>query len=323
MPWPTKIGSRGTGKSGNSHDHSDLEVFASAVGNPFLKSGSEPDPVLGMSRTPRGAVNRTSDRTERVQRWAVALLTVLLHALFALFLMAPPTPITMTTPAGQAGGSAMEVTLIDESLSLPSPAPPPEPEPPHRKPQRPKKPKTSRVIAPTPVVQAVIPMPSEVADSSVTPPEPLTTEDEPPETSEPPAHDWSPPTRMRQDDNARANAALAAKLGGNRGRSNNAVPVGTNMGVDGFNVYYDLFDEDRLRAWRKQGITELFLPMPGTYRIMVCPLEVALRRGSGACRMVEMDSPELKSIGDAREVIHIQRVYHLGEQVWSGPGPYR
>ena len=82
-------------------------------------------------------------------------------------------------------------------------------------------------------------------------------------------------------------------------------------------------DRDRLRAWRNQGITELFLPMPGTLRRMVCPLEVALRRGSGNCRMVEMDSPELKFIGDAREVIDIQRVYRLGEEVWSGPGAYR
>ena len=95
------------------------------------------------------------------------------------------------------------------------------------------------------------------------------------------------------------------------------------MGVDGFHVYYDLADEDRLRAWRRQGMTELFLPMPGTLRLMVCPLEVALRRGSSECRMVEMDSPELRFIGDAREVINVQRVYHLGDEVWSGPGAYR
>ena len=116
---------------------------------------------------------------------------------------------------------------------------------------------------------------------------------------------------------------MAARLGSNRGRSNNAAPVGTNRGVDGFHVYYDLADENHLRDWRKQGITELFLPLPGTRRLMVCPLEVALRRGSGECRMVEMDSPELKFIGDAREVIDIQQVYHLGDKVWSGPGAYR
>jgi hypothetical protein len=176
-------------------------------------------------------------------------------------------------------------------------------------------------------VQSAIPVPAQVADSSDTPTEPPSTEPEPTDaardTAERPVIPFGPQPGVRQDDNARANAALAAKLGSHRGRSNNAAPVGTNMGVDGFHVYYDLADEDRLRAWRNQGITELFLPMPGTLRLMVCPLEVALRRGSGECRMIEMDSPELRFIGDAREVINVQRVYHLGDKVWSGPGAYR
>lgn len=95
------------------------------------------------------------------------------------------------------------------------------------------------------------------------------------------------------------------------------------MEVDGYQVYYELISETRLRAWRDQGMTELFLPLPGTRRYMVCPLEVALRRGSGACRMVEPDAPELEAIGDARQVINMQRVYKLGEVVWRGPGPYK
>jgi hypothetical protein len=272
-----------------------------------------------MSSTPPGAVNQALDRFERLQRWAAVLLTALLHVLFLLFLMSPPTPITITTPQGQAGGSsAMEVTLIDE---LPS-QPPPAPEPMHRKPVHPKRPKTSRAIAPrppTPVVQLV--------DNSNTPTVLPITEPEPPDatrdTTELREQAFGPRPGLVSYDNASANAALAAKLGRNRMRNNDAPPVGTNMGTDGFQVYYDLADEDRLRAWRNQGVTELFLPLPGTLRRMVCPLEVMLRRGSGECRMVEMDSPELKSIGDAREVIKIQRVYHLGEEVWSGPGDYR
>lgn len=95
------------------------------------------------------------------------------------------------------------------------------------------------------------------------------------------------------------------------------------MEVGGYQVYYDLLDEARLRAWRDQGMTELFLPLPGTRRLMVCPLEVALRRESSACRLVEPDAPELKNIGDARDVITMQRVYRLGEVLWSGPGAYR
>lgn len=272
----------------------------------------------GRSGTPPGAVNLALDRTERVQRWVAALLTVLLHVLFLLFLMSPPEPITMTAPQGQAAGSttsAMEVTLLDEPISQTPPPPVPVP----RKPATPKKPKTPRAIAPrppTPVVQ-LAETPDTPTVLPITEPEPS---DAPDDTAERP---FGPPPGFRSNENARASEALAAKLGRNRGRSNEVAPVGINMGVDGFQVYYDLADEDLLRAWRNQGMTELFLPMPGTLRRMVCPLEVALRRGSGECRMVEMDSPELQHIGDAREVINIQQVYRLGKQVWSGPGAYR
>lgn len=280
-----------------------------------------------MSRTSRQAIKRPQDRTERVQRWTAALLTALLHMLLVLLVTQAP-PITIATPQGEAGGSTMDVTIIDETLP-PSPA---EPVPPVRKPVSLKKPKAPRAIKrplSTPVAQAAVPMPPEAADSSDTSTVPPTTAPEPADTSRDavdearPAHVRGQPPGMRPDDAARANAALAAKLGSSRGRSNNPPPVGPSMGVDGFQVYYDLDNETRLRAWREQGMTELFLPMPGTRRLMVCPLEVALRRGSSACRMVENDSPELKSIGDAREVIKIQRVYQLGDVVWSGPGPYR
>ena len=70
-------------------------------------------------------------------------------------------------------------------------------------------------------------------------------------------------------------------------------------------------------------MTEVFLPLPGVRQLMVCPLETALRRDSGACRLVEPDDPELASIGDAREVIAMYQVYRRGQPVWTGPGPYR
>lgn len=270
-----------------------------------------------MSRTLRQAPKGPQDRTERVQRWTAVLVTTLLHVLLVLLVTQAP-PITIATPQGEAGGSKMDVTLIDETL----PPTPPEPVPPVRKPASPKRPKALRAIKhplPTPVVQASVPKPPEAPDTSNLPPTPASEpSDAPRDTVE-----VGFPTRARPDDVARANSALAAKLGSNRGRSNSAPPIGPNMDVDGFNVYYDLVNETRLRDWRNQGMTELFLPLPGTRRLMVCPLEVALRRGSSACRMVESDAPELKSIGDAREVINIQRVYQLGEMVWSGPGPYR
>lgn len=209
----------------------------------------------------------------------------------------------------------MEVTLLDEThpplhdpaLAVRPPVKPPE------------APRAIKRPPATPVVQAALPTPPEAAGTSTTAPPPAP---EPPDTRRDTA-EIGFPMRAHPDDAARANAALAAKLRGNRGQSHDAPPVGPNMGVDGFHVYYDLANETRLRAWRDQGMTELFLPLPGTRRLMVCPLEVALRRGSGACRMVEMDSPELKAIGDAREVIKVQRVYQRGVVVWSGSGAYR
>jgi len=275
-----------------------------------------------MSSPSRRAIEGPEDRIERVHRWMAALVTALLHVLLLLVLMQDP-PIIMATPQSEAGGSAMNVTLIDQTLP-PSPA---EPVPPVHKPVLPRKPKAPRAIKRLlpPPVEATIPMPpDEAADASTAPPTPTP---EPPDTARDtvpvnrPPHMAGQPPGMRPDD--AASAALAAKLGSGRGHSNDPLPAGSNMGVDGFHVYYGQVDETRLRAWRDQGVTELFLPMPGTRRIMVCPLEVALRRGSGECRMVEFDSPELKVIGDAREVIRVQRVYQLGDMVWSGPGPYR
>lgn len=268
-----------------------------------------------MSRTSRPLVEGPPDRTERVHRWTAALATVLLHALLVLLVTRPPEPATPATPRG-GGGSRMDVSLLDDTRAPPPHDPaltvrPPVPV------TRPKAPRAIPRPPSVPVVQGVVPMPPEAADTA-----PAATAAAP----EPPRRDTAEigfPMRTRPNDADQANAALAAKLGRNRGPSDEARPVGPNVGADGFEVYYNLFDETRLRAWRDQGMTELFLPMPGTRRLMVCPLEVALRRGSGACRMVEMDSPELKSIGDAREVIRVQRVYQRGVMVWSGPGAYR
>lgn len=276
-----------------------------------------------MSRTTRQPVKRPSDRTERVHRWTAALATALVHTLLVLLVTQPPSPLVTSRPRGGASGSRMDVTLLDETPSPPPRDPalavrPPAPV------TRPKAPRAIQRPPSPPVAQATVPAPPEAADAST---EPATPAPEPPEARRDTA-EIGFPLRTRPNDAARANAALAAKLGSRRRPGDDespaeARPVGPNMDVDGFQVYYDLANETRLRAWRDQGMTELSLPMPGTRRIMVCPLEVALRRGSGPCRMVEMDSPELKSIGDAREVIRIQRVYQRGTVVWSGPGPYR
>src|SRR3546814_17308342 len=70
-------------------------------------------------------------------------------------------------------------------------------------------------------------------------------------------------------------------------------------------------------------MTDPFLPRPGTRLVMVCPLEIALHRDSGACRMFEPDDPELEAIGDARDVITMQRVYRLSTVLWRGPGAHQ
>ena len=66
----------------------------------------------GMTRTSRHTIRRARDRTERRQRWTAALATALLHLLLVLLVM-PSPPISTTTPSGRAGGSAMEVTLLE------------------------------------------------------------------------------------------------------------------------------------------------------------------------------------------------------------------
>ena len=68
---------------------------------------------------------------------------------------------------------------------------------------------------------------------------------------------------------------------------------------------------------------ELNPDIDGEQRIDLITLETALKRESGPCRLIEPDSPELANIGDAREAINMQKVYRMGEVVWSGPGAYR
>src|SRR5690606_11938091 len=99
--------------------------------------------------------------------------------------------------------------------------------------------------------------------------------------------------------------------------------AGRAMDVGGYQVTYELLGERKLRAWSEQGMAEAAIPLPGTRHFMVCPAEVALRRGASKCRMVDPASPEMIGIGDAREVISVRYVYHLGKLVWRGPGPYR
>ena len=259
---------------------------------------------------------------ERLQSWVAGLLSGTLHLAILLLAMLAE-PVTMQPPQGAAaGGSRVEVVMIGEtpdtaplSVAPPVNAPavqtpqPPQPDPAEAAPVPPR-------VQPTPVVQADEAMQRRRARPAASSPPPTP-------TTHRRAHVWGQPPGMLPQDHAPVNAGTAASPSTDRGRRHATTASETSLEVGGFQVLYDVRSEQRLRQWRDEGITELFLPLPGTRDYMVCPLEIALRRESGACRLLDPDDPEMAGIGDAREVISMHRVYRRGELVWRGPRAYR
>lgn len=287
--------------------------------------------------------------TERLQRWIAALASALLHLLLLLLLLYASKP-TMTAPAGAAGGSRMKVDFVGEAPPTDQPEHPPRSATtgrhPHPRPPRPRPPTATRVQS-TLVAQARDPVPPPDARAAQQPPAPEQRPSEPQPDASPTPDEAAPsrsqattasppsgaqrhpetwtgrPPGMLDRDTARENAGMADSAAINRGNGRAADTSGPSMEVGGYQVYYDLHSETLLRSWKEQGMTEVYILLPGTDSRMVCPLEIALRRGSGKCRLLAPDSPELKAIGDARQVITMMDVYHQGERVWHGPGPYR
>lgn len=268
-------------------------------------------------RTRAGTGSRAD---ERPYAWTAALLSGLLH--LALLLLAASTPpMTPATPQGTAG-SRVEVVMIGETPESAPPtevpptpvpaAPEPAPSPPDPAPPSPSLPD----VQPTPADRAEQPLPSRQArpPAASPPPTPATRR---------PAHVWGQPPGMLPEDHAPANAGRAPSPALDQGRRYDASASEPNLEVGGYQVLYDLRSEARLRAWRDDGMTEVFFPLPGTREYMVCPLETALRRESGPCRLLDPDDPEMEDIGDARQAINTQRVYRRGELLWRGPRPYR
>ena len=282
-----------------------------------------------MSKVSHRADAGARDPAERLQSWAAALVTALLHGLL-LLLATWSDPVALTTPQGAAAGSALQVTYIDESLRPPPSARTPSVRTPASR-ALPKPAPAATRLQSTPVPQADDPVTRDVAaasDSATTssmqdagaPPSPPGVPDESARRRNPM---WGRPPGLLPDGIARANAGPASTPTVERGRRHDAPSAEPTMEVGGYQVYYDLVSVIRLRAWRDQGMTELFLPLPGSRRLMVCPLEIVLYRASGPCRLVEPDAPELAAIGDARDFVQMLRVYRMGEVVWRGPGPYR
>lgn len=270
-----------------------------------------------MSKASNQADTRIESWLERWQHWIATITSALLHLLF-LFLMMLSSQVPVTPPQGTAGGGRMVVDFIGATPPQPTHTPPAKPT--ASKPAK-KAPAKSRIQS-TLVTQADDPVPPDAPDDAAQDQAqaPAAT---PPPTPQRRPHIWGQPPGMLQENLAPENAGLARSSSTNRGRRNDAYNATPSMEVDGYQVYYDQRSETRLRAWRDQGMKEIFLPLPGTRRYMICPLETALKRESGPCRLLEPDDPELETIGDAREVIDMQQVYRLGEQVWRGPGPYR
>lgn len=266
-------------------------------------------------------------RSERLQRWIAALCSALVHLLLLLMLLFASKP-TVTRPQGAASGSRMKVDFLGQTrvpVQIPSPTPPQAPAPARQ----------ARAVSPvrTTLVQHAdnpLPPPDPTpAPGAVAEPQPQpeqrsaqTPASSPPTPRRPETWTGHPPG-MRPTDVADADTGMADGPEAEAGDQHDYNAAEPSMEVGGYQVYYDQRSETLLRTWKAQGMKEIAIPLPGTQYRMVCALEIALRRGSGKCRLLEPSSPQMQAIGDGREVINMIQVYRRGEVVWRGPGPYR
>ncbi len=282
-----------------------------------------------MTETPHHPAKRTGYLLERWQSWGAALLSVLLHLLILLLVLHAAKMKLAPPEGGSMGGARVKVEFIGQP-----PKGEKHPVAPLAGTQASDKPKPPRPPKKVPPIQA-----TRVANAAPVPPD-----KDPPKESE--ANDSAGRQRRAQppagDPNARRSAAPAGQAPGLLTRetapTNNGPDRGASrseargpaapgreprMDADGHQIYYDVRNEEWLLDWQAQGMTELYFPLPGRRDFMVCPLEIVVRRGSGGCRLVQPDDPELPNIGDARKVVHVVRVYRRGELIWKGPGAYR
>lgn len=303
----------------------------------------------GMSNASSRVEAWAEPRIERLQSWIAALFSALLHLLLLLILLYASTPV-VTPPQSAAGGSRVRVDFIGEPRQSEQPTQTPQNPPPAQALAQP--PPAASPVQSTLVEQADDPVPpdtSTVTDTNTarrTPspvqrpsepqPQPTQLQDDPaqaqaqkPAAGPPPSSRRRPetwtgrPPGLIEEDAAPENAGLTNSPAIRNGRGRDMTAIGPTMQLGGYLVYYDVLSEAKLRAWADQGMKELFMPLPGTRYYMVCPLEIALERGSGKCRALDPESPEMQAIGDAREVVIMLQVYKQGELVWRGPGPYK
>ena len=273
---------------------------------------------------------------ERRDRWAAVLITALLHLLMLLLLLHSNPPLVATSE-GSSGGGRVKVDFVGEAPPSTQPSDVPPQDKPNKTTHSQPKPATARRSDNRkPVAEArYIEPPSEPEQEEQQTPTPEQTPAAPPPAASPSetvprrSQTWTgrPPGSLERttapDDHGRS-----AGPGNDSGRRVDRSAGEPAMEVGGYQIIYDLISEEKLRAWMDQnkkddGKQELSIPLPGTTYLMVCPAEVALRRGSGKCRMLPAGSPELELIGDARKFVIVMYVYRYGELLWRGPGPYR
>jgi hypothetical protein len=288
-------------------------------------------------------------KIERLQPWIAAAVSALLHLLMLLALLYASTPI-MTTPQGAASGSRVKVEFIGEPRESEQPTQTPQTPPPSKAPKPVQRPPAASRVQSTLVEHADNPVPPDTSitsDTKTAPPIPVQRPSEPqpqppspqddptrsqaqkPTTSPPPSARRRPetwtgrPPGLIEEDVAPENAGLANSPAIEDGRGRDVTAAEPSMELGGYLVYYEVLSEAKLRAWADQGMKELSIPLPGTRYYMICPLEIALKRGSGKCRALDPNSPEMDAIGDARKAVTMLQVYKQGELVWRGPGPYK
>lgn len=281
------------------------------------------------------ALNSPLDREDvyikRNERSIASLVSLLVHVLFVAALLYSSKIELAQTESSSAGGARVKVDFLGD----PTDATPNPPVPPTGTRNPSERPKPLKPLVTTPVTSPVDTTRVTEAENPVAPdetrPQPPASQQAiaPPQNhppSSPPAWrrsaQWGQPPGMLAQDTAPDNYGRTVGTGQRQGNNqgNAATP---SMEVDGHQIYYDLRNELKVADWQAQGMKEVSFPLPGRRELMVCALEIVATRGSGGCRLMQPNDPALATIGDARDVVNVMRIYRRGELIWRGPGAYR
>lgn len=261
------------------------------------------------------------------------LVSLLVHVLLVLALLYSSKLELAETESSSSGGARVKVDFLGDATQddTQPPVPPTGAKTPRERPKPPKPLVTTPVTSPvdtTRVTEAENPV---APDETQPQPQPPASQQAiaPPQNrppSSPPAWrrsaQWGQPPGMLAQDTAPDNYGRTVGTGQRQG-NNQGNAAAPSMEVDGHQIYYDLRNELKVADWQAQGMKEVSFPLPGRRELMVCALEIVATRGSGGCRLMQPNDPALATIGDARDVVNVMRIYRRGELIWRGPGAYR